>query len=126
MDTVVRMRTEKVDATKLQETKSALKYGFASGMDNSTSIGSILTSFVQFDRDPEFVNDLYARYDELTPDHLIEAANRYLKDSNRVALTLSNSFLSSSVSFSFIPGVDTDFASLPCKLISRTNISACL
>ncbi len=90
MDTLVRMRTEKVDDKKLQETKSALRYGFAGGMDNSTSIGSILTSYVQFDRDPEFINDLYARYDELTPDHLIDAANRYLKDSNRVALSLSN------------------------------------
>lgn len=90
MNTVVRMRTEKVDAQKLIDTKSSLKYGFAGAMDNSGAIASTLASFVHFDRDPEIINRLYARYDELTPEHLIEAANRYLVDSNRVSLSLSN------------------------------------
>lgn len=90
MDTIVRMRTELIDEKKLAETKSALKYGFAGGMDNSTDIAGTLASFVQFELDPEFMNDLYARFDDLTPEILRDTANTFLIDNNRVALSLSN------------------------------------
>ncbi len=90
MDTIVRMRTELVDASKLEDTKSNARYGFAGDMDNSVAIGQTLAQFVQFDRTPETLNQLYRSYDALTPEDLREAANAFLIDFNSVSITLSN------------------------------------
>jgi zinc protease len=89
-DTLVRARTERVGAQKLADIKSALKYGFAAGLDNSQAIGAMLAQVVHFERDPETVNRQYRAYDAVTPDDLVATANRYLVDQGRVAVTLSN------------------------------------
>ena len=90
LDTLVRTRTERVTPDKLADIKAALKYGFASRLDNSQAIGDVLASFVHFERDPETINRLYQTYDKLTPDDLLAVANRYLVDRGRVEVTLSN------------------------------------
>ncbi len=87
---IVDMRTELVDANKLEDTKSNSRYGFAGAMDNSVAIGSTLATFVHFDRTPETLNELYRQYDALTPEDLRKAADQYLRDERRIAITLSN------------------------------------
>lgn len=89
--TLVRARTELVDAQKVAETKSRLRYSFTSRMDNSGSIGSILASFVQFARSPETINEVYRTYDQLTAEDIRSYANKYFRDTARVTLSLSNS-----------------------------------
>ncbi|MEM7613317.1 MAG: insulinase family protein, partial [Pseudomonadota bacterium] len=89
--TLAEMRTTLAPAQQVADTKSRLRYGFASAMDNSSSIGETLAAFVHIDRTPETINEVYARYDELTPEDLREMAARYFVDDGRVTLTLSNS-----------------------------------
>lgn len=89
--TLATARTRLVEAKKVADTKSRLRYSFASQMDNSGNIGSILASYVQFARTPETVNEVYRTYDRLTAEDIRRYANTYFTDANRVTVSLSNS-----------------------------------
>jgi zinc protease len=91
LETLAEARTTLVDSTKLDETKSRLRYSFAAELDNSASIGSALAGFVQHDRTPETINQMYQTYDELTAEDLRRLANEYFVDASRVTVSLSNS-----------------------------------
>ncbi|NNF66270.1 MAG: insulinase family protein, partial [Gammaproteobacteria bacterium] len=90
LDTIARARSELVDADRLTDIKSNQRYALTNRMDNSSSIGSLLASFVHFERTPETLNQVYYRYDELTPEDLRQYANQYFTDSNMVTVTLAN------------------------------------
>lgn len=97
-DTLVRARTELVDDKKVEETKSRLRYGFTAQLDSSGNIGSVLASFVHFERTPETINEVFATYDSLTAEDIREYANKYFVDSSRVTFTLSSD--------AAMPGID--------------------
>ena len=59
-------RTQLASESKVEETKSRLRYSFTAGMDSSGNIGSILATFAHFNRDIEIINDVYATYESLT------------------------------------------------------------
>ena len=88
--TLTEARTQLVPETKLEETKSRLRYSFTAGMDSSGNIGSILASFAHFDRDIEMINQVYTTYDSLTAEDVRSIANRYFVDASRVTLSLSS------------------------------------
>ncbi|MGB5336763.1 MAG: insulinase family protein [Woeseiaceae bacterium] len=88
--TLVKARTELVSERKVEETKSRLRYGFTSQLDNSSGIAEMLASIVHFWRTPETINEVYRTYDSLTASDLRDAANRYFVDSQRVTVTLAN------------------------------------
>ncbi len=90
LDTLAVAQTTQVDAARLSATKSRLKYAFTSGMDNTASIASILARFVQHDRTPETINELYRSYDALTPQVLRDIAAKYFIDASQVFVSLSN------------------------------------
>ncbi|MCW8869577.1 MAG: insulinase family protein, partial [Proteobacteria bacterium] len=91
VDTLVRARTEQVDSQELADIKSAARYGFANSLDNSEAIADMLASVVQYDRNPENVNQQYARLDEISADDVQWAANEYLVDDGRIMVTLAQS-----------------------------------
>jgi zinc protease len=88
--TLVEARTQLVDATKVEETKSRLRYGFTAQLDNSGDIGANLARYVQFFRTPETINEVYATYETITAEDIREAANSYFVDDSRVTFTLSS------------------------------------
>ncbi len=88
--TLVDARTQLVADSKVEQTKSRLRYAFTSRLDNSSGIASMLASVVQFSRTPETVNEVYETYDSLTAADIRDAANKYFVDSQRVTYTLSN------------------------------------
>ena len=90
-ETIAETRTALIDAVKVEETKSRLRYSFTSQLDSSGSIGGILAGFVQFARSPETINEVYRTYDRLTAEDIRAHANLYFSDANRVTLSLSNS-----------------------------------
>jgi zinc protease len=89
--TLAEARTRLVDGKKVEDTKSRLRYEFASQLDNSEGIGSVLASYVQFARTPETINEVYETYAQLTASDIRDYANRYFVDSGRITVTLSNS-----------------------------------
>ncbi len=89
--TLAEARTTLVSEVKVAQTKSRLRYSFASQLGNSSGIGSALASYVQYARTPETVNEMYAAYEELTAEDLRRIANEYFNDASRVTVSLSNS-----------------------------------
>lgn len=102
VDTIVTARTELVDKSELDDIKSAARYGFANSLDNSEAIGNMLAAVVQYDRNPETVNQRYARLDEITPEDVKWAANHYLVDDGRIMVTLAEG--------EQVAGINTDFS----------------
>ena len=83
-------RTQLVADEKIEETKARLRYSFTSTLESSGEIGSMLARFVQHDRNPDIINDVYRTYDSLTAADVRDIANRYFVDDSRVTLTLSS------------------------------------
>jgi len=101
-ETVVNARVDLVSEDQLNDIKSAARYGFANSLDNSEAIGDMLASVVQFNRDPEFVNQQYAQLDNVTAEDVQWAANQYLVDDGRILVTLAQA--------ESIDAVDPDFS----------------
>jgi len=112
--TLASARTSLIDAKKVSETKSRLRYSFTSQLDNSGSIGSVLASYVQFSRTPETINEVYRTYDALTAEDLRTYANQYFTDAGRVTITLSSAVT--------MAGVDS-LSSID-ELVAITNANA--
>lgn len=89
-DTLVQARTQALDPQRLAETKSRAKYSFANTLGSSSSIAATLARFVQYERTPETLNQMYAQFDLVTPEDILVAANTWLVDRNRTTVTLSN------------------------------------
>ncbi len=70
-------KTTRVNDSTLAETKSHLKYSFAMSIDNPTSIAESLSHYVWLTGNPETLNKLYALYDKVTPDDLMNVAKKY-------------------------------------------------
>jgi zinc protease len=88
--TLVEARTQLVADSKVEETKSRLRYGFTANLDNSTGIAAMLARTVHFSRTPETINQVHETYASLTASDVRDMANKYLVDSQRVTFTLSN------------------------------------
>ena len=101
-DTLARARTRTPSAEEVDEAKSRLRYSFASGMDDSEGIGSILASYVQFERTPETINKTFRTYTSLQPEDVRRMADRYFTDANRVLVTLASD--------ATLPGIDGSFS----------------
>ncbi len=102
LDTIVKARTELADTDKLNDIKSAARYGFTNSLDNSEAIGDMLASVVQYKRDPEFINQQYAQLDKVTAADVKWAANKYLVDDGRIMVTLAQA--------EEIGSIDNDFS----------------
>ena len=90
---LARLRVQPPDADKLADLKSALKYGFAAGLDNTESIADAIVPVLSVTRDPETLNAIYANYDAITPEAVREAADRVFRDENMVVVTLAQGTL---------------------------------
>ena len=89
--TLARARTNLIAAERLEATKSRLRYSFTASLDNSAAIGDMLADYVQVERTPETVNELYRAFANLTAEDVRGLANKYFSDQSRVTVSISNS-----------------------------------
>ncbi|HEU5163445.1 MAG TPA: insulinase family protein, partial [Thermoanaerobaculia bacterium] len=87
--TVAAAKATAVDAQRLRDAKSNARYSFVRRLDNTEAIAGTIARFAHFEREYETLDNLYARYEELTPADLQAAANRWLTDARMVVTTLS-------------------------------------
>ncbi len=87
--TFAKARTSMVEAQKLADLKSNLKYSFVSELDSSTEIGSMLARYVHFERSPVVLNELYRSFDKVSAADIKEVANKYFQDDQFVTVTMS-------------------------------------
>jgi zinc protease len=86
---VAKARAEPVDARKLEEAKSNLRYSFTARLDNTDTIAGTLARFVRYRRSYDTVNNVFRVYESLTPADLDAAARRYFVDDSLLVTTLS-------------------------------------
>ena len=87
---VDKLKTEEVDAEKLERTKSNLKYGFAMGIDTPDAIAQSLSHFIQLTGDPESINRTYALYDKVSAEDIKQAARQYFIPEHLTIATISD------------------------------------
>jgi zinc protease len=87
---VARTRTTLVPARDLEEAKANARYGLIRGLDTTENIADLLARYVQFHRAYDTVNKTYRVYEQLTPEDLRAAAQKYFVDAGLVQTTLSH------------------------------------
>ena len=84
------LRTIPVDPARLEGIRSALKYGFASGLDNTEAVADAVVPVVAATREVDTINAIYARYQTITPEDIQRIANKYFTDQRMVVTTLAH------------------------------------
>lgn len=84
-------KTSPFDSKTIAETKSHLKYSFAMQIDNPTAIAESLSHYIWITGDPESLNKIYALYDKVTAQDLMNAAQKYFSANTLTIGTISPS-----------------------------------
>ena len=79
-------KTTPVDAKKLADSKSRIKYSIAMAMDNPDAIANTIAQAVWLSGDPEALNKYYAVFETVTAQDIMNAAKKYF---NPETLTIS-------------------------------------
>ena len=83
------LRTMPADPARIAAIRSNLKYGFASGLDNTVSIADAVVEVVAATRTVETLNEIYRRYDQVTAADITRVANKYFNDRGMIVTTLA-------------------------------------
>ncbi len=117
------MRTISPDPARIVEIKSALKYGFASGLNNSEAIADALVPYVAATRDVETLNAVYRNYDAITPDAIQRVANKYFTDQGMIVTTLSQGVLEGeSAEMGTVDGLLRSGATLAAESVEAVSV----
>ncbi len=85
---IERLKTEPVDEAVLADTKSAMRYSFARGLNSPGPIAETLAHYLQLTGDPETVNRVYKLYDAVSADDVLAVAEKYFAETNRTIVLL--------------------------------------
>ncbi len=88
LDTLHSFTTTPIDARKLEEAKSHLRYRFALSLNNTESVASNLAHYISLRRTPETIDRLYRLYAQLTPDDILRVARWCFQPATRTTVTL--------------------------------------
>ncbi|HEX4950555.1 MAG TPA: pitrilysin family protein [Blastocatellia bacterium] len=87
---VNRFTKELVPQTKLDATRSRLRYSAALAMNSSEAIAGALAPFIALRRTPATIDQLFALYERITPAEIRAMAAQYLVDNQRIIVTLTH------------------------------------
>lgn len=79
---------ESVSQTRLDATRSRMRYEFALAMDSSSAIAAAIAPYIAIRRTPDTINKVFSLYGQITPQDMRDAANQYFTDNNRTIVTL--------------------------------------
>jgi zinc protease len=88
LETFKKACAELVPESKLDATRSRLRYDFALRLDSSSAIAEALAPYIGLRRTPLTVNKLFALYQQIIPEDLRSAAGKYFKDDSLAMVTL--------------------------------------
>jgi zinc protease len=78
-----------VDARRLADVKSNIRYSFAMSLDTARSVAAHLTRYIGLSGEASVINDMYRRYDEVTGEDLMRVASLYLTRASSTEVTLT-------------------------------------
>jgi zinc protease len=79
-----------IDAARLSAIKSHLRYAFAGSLRTSDAVASAVGTAVGIAGRPEWINELYAAYDRVTPADLMRVAAKYFQPGNETTIILQS------------------------------------
>jgi zinc protease len=88
MATIKKLQEAPVDAKKLANTKSALKYGFLMGLESAQDAAMAAMWPIVWAGRLEAAEDYYTTLEAVTPEDLQNAAKKYLVDTGRTTITM--------------------------------------
>jgi len=77
-----------IDAARLGDIKSHMRYAFAMGLDTPDHVARTLGEFLQLTGDADSVNRLYATYDQVAAADIQRVAAKYFAATNRTVVRL--------------------------------------
>jgi zinc protease len=86
--TAAKFRQSLCDKNLLQDTKSAMKYGFLMSLETAQGVCFALRSVVVFTGGIEEIEDYYRTLDSIAPEDVRAAANRFLVENGRTTVTM--------------------------------------
>jgi zinc protease len=89
VQTFMRYTTETVPQSKLDATRSRMRYGFAMAMNSNDRIAGALAPYIALERTPETINKLFEIYQSITPEDIRDAAKKYFREDARTVVTLA-------------------------------------
>jgi zinc protease len=90
LETFARFTREQVDQSKLDATRSRMRYGFALRMNSSPAIAAALAPYILLRRTPDTIDRLFALYQQITPQDIQMTAAKYFTESHRTIVTLDS------------------------------------
>ncbi|MCB0504214.1 MAG: insulinase family protein [Cyclobacteriaceae bacterium] len=84
-----KLKTEPVDSADLAQAISHIKYNYAMDIDSPDAIANSLSWYTWLTGDPASVNKAYARYDNITPEDVMDVAKRYFVPQHLTVSTIS-------------------------------------
>ena len=84
-----RLKTEPVSEEKLADIKSNMKYSFANSLGTTDDVASSLAFYINLTTDPGSVNRLFALFEKVTPQDIMDMAKKYFEKSNSTVVTLT-------------------------------------
>ncbi|MBI1748815.1 MAG: insulinase family protein [Acidobacteria bacterium] len=82
-------KSKPVDAGRLAEIKSNMRYSLAMRMNNPDSVANTLGHFLELTGNPDSINRVYAMYDRVTAEDLMAVAKKYFTRENRTVVILT-------------------------------------
>jgi zinc protease len=89
LQTFKRFTTEPIPQSKLDATRSRLRYSFAMAMNSSDAIANTLAPFISLKRTPDTIDKLAVLMETITPEDVRTIAAKYFTDENRTIVTLA-------------------------------------
>jgi zinc protease len=89
LKTFERYKTELIDQSRLDATRSRMRYGFAMAMNSNSAIAGALAPYIALERTPETLNRLFDTYQTVTPADIRDAVKKYFREENRTVVTLA-------------------------------------
>ena len=84
-----RLKTEPVSEERLSDIKSNLKYSFANSLGTTDGVAGSLAFYISLTTDPATVNRLFALFERVTPQDIMDMVKKYFKKSNSTVVTLT-------------------------------------
>ncbi|CAN5311083.1 hypothetical protein BH11PSE2_BH11PSE2_00080 [soil metagenome] len=109
-DELAQLRVVQADPARIADIRSNLKYRFASRLDNTEAVAGAVVRYLAATRDIDTINEVYRRYDAVTPADIQRVANLYFVDRSMTVTTLANGDLPAAAAG--LGGVDGRLAAL--------------
>lgn len=86
---LLRVRAAPVDPTRLDATRSRLRYALASSMNSAAGTAAVVASFVHYGRDVATLERYFSQLDALDGEDLLAVGNRVFADAHRNVVSIA-------------------------------------